>query len=130
MSNRTTRVTNKSTKSNFMSFDEVAAIIQSGDSKKLRAIIKGGRVSDINMLGGNRHSTSLLMVACTCGSIECARVLLDHDANINFHTKSMSVLKSACISGNVDILILLIEFGVIVNDNIIFKLILYIYNIY
>lgn len=113
-----------------MSFDEVAAIIQSGDSKKLRAIIKGGRVSDINMLGGNRHSTSLLMVACTCGSIECARVLLDHDANINFHTKSMSVLKSACISGNVDILILLIEFGVIVNDNIIFKLILYIYNIY
>ena len=80
-----------------MTFDEIVAIIQSGDSGKLMKIIEEGRVNYTNM-----HSSrdSLLMVACESGSIECARVLLDRRANINYTNYSGSELKSACLSGN------------------------------
>ena len=112
-----------------LTFDEVAAVIQSGDSDKLREVIDEGRVSDINMQQ-NKHSPSLLMVACRGGSIECARVLLDHNANINFtslannnyQTVYDSVLRSACLSGNVNMLNLLIEHNVTIDDSLILDL--------
>lgn len=114
---RTTRAINKSKGIKFMAFDEIAAIIQSRDSEKLKEVIREGRVDDISMVGGNNY-TSLLMIACRCGFIECAKVLLDHNANINYQTKKASVLKSACMSGNVDMLRFLIERNIKITDRI------------
>ena len=72
------------------------------------------------MLKGNK---SLLMVACKMGVIECARVLLDHNADINYRTYNHdSALKCACLSGNLDMLRLIIERGVTINDVVIAKL--------
>ena len=102
-----------------MSFDEVAAVIQSGDSKKLGEIIETGRVNDINMKSRDQFqcpALSLLMVACESGFIECVRVLLDHNANINYQTFHRTVLKSTCLSGNPAILRLIIERGYIITD--------------
>ena len=61
------------------------------------------------------------MVASQAGFIECARVLLDHNAEINFGTRDDSV-KSACLSGNIDMLRFAIELGVTITDSIIIDL--------
>ena len=68
-----------------MTFDEIAAILRSGDSGQLNEIIKEGRVNDINICD-YVHDYSLLMVACMSGYVECARVLLDYDADITYKT--------------------------------------------
>ena len=120
-SSTTDRAGKKSAKLIPMTFDEVAAIIGSGNIEKLKEIIETGRLNDINISNG-MHGVSLLMIACEIGSIECARVLLDRNADINFSTYSGSVLKSACISGNLDVLTFIIENGVTINDNIILDL--------
>lgn len=99
-----------------MTFYEVAAIIQSDNSEQLKDVIKEGRVNDIYM-------PSFLIQACRDGFVECARVLLDYNVNINCRRKFWeSVLKSACRSGNVDMLNLIIERGVTFNDSIILDL--------
>ena len=106
----------KSVKSRHLTFDEVAAIIQSGDSDKLREVIEYGIVCNVNVLLDEK---SLLMVACQRGHIECARVLLDHKADINYGLLSYySVLQSACLSGNSDMLRFIINRGVTINDQI------------
>ena len=102
-----------------MTFDEIAAIIQSGDSEKLKELIEEGRVIYINMRSSH---DSLLMVACENGSIECARVLLDRRANINYTNYSGSVLKSACLSGKSNMLRFIIEQSVTMNDRVLSKL--------
>ena len=108
---------NKKTKST--TFDEIAAIIQSGESEKLRKIIEDGGVSDINMVGNtnNTNAGTFLTIACESGFTDCARVLLDHKANINI--VPTSVLKNACLSGNTDMLRFIIERGVPLNDTVI-----------
>ena len=106
-----------------MTFDEVAAVIRSRDSKKLKEVIDEGRVSDINMK--NENLQSLLMVACRivlCATIECVRVLLDHNADIHYQTDSDSVLKCACLGRHGDVLSLIIERGVTLSDSIILHL--------
>ena len=113
-----------------ITFDEVAAIIQSGNSEKLKELIESGRITDINM--NNDDNESLLMIACKSGFIECAIVLIDNHANINyqncdhntpgdisFGVFSDSVLISACLSGNVNMLRVIVERGVTFNDGII-----------
>ena len=66
---------------------------------------------------------SLLMVASVSGFIECARVLLNHNADINYCSNydGQSVLCSACMSGNADMFKFIIERGVIINDNVLAK---------
>ena len=103
-----------------LTFDEVTAIIQSGDSKKLKEVIDAGGVRYVNEK--NENMQTLLMIACKNHSIECARVLLDHNASINYRTDTDSVLKSACLSGNLDMLNFIIECGATINDEIIFDL--------
>ena len=111
-----------------VSFDEVTKIIMRGDSKKLKEIIEAGRVSDVNMLGGLHNRTSLLMVACNIGTIECVRVLLDYDADINYVCKQYvdsafkylvhNALTCACLRGNLDLVRFIIERGVVINDGV------------
>ena len=107
----------KHTKLSPMIFDEVAAIIRSGDSEKLKKIIEAGRVNNINMRSSCYTGFSLLMVACESGFLECARVLLDHNAVIR--ANSTIVLKSACLSGNADLVRFIIERGHTMNDSIV-----------
>ena len=104
-----------------MTFNEVAAIIQSGDSDKLNEVIEAGRVSDINMKCDNGMK-SFLMVACKKGFIECTRVLLDYNADINYRSYNESVLRSACLSGSVDMIRFVIDRGIIINDGILLSL--------
>ena len=104
-----------------LTFDEIVSIIQSGDSQKLKEIIESGKVKDINMIGASTET--LLMVACKSGFVECARVLIDNHANINYIANVVgSVLRSACLSGNMDMVRFLIEQGVVINDQVIFCL--------
>ena len=122
--NATDNASKKTTKSKSMTFDEIAAIIKSANSEKLREIIEAGRVSDINKQNNDKNQ-SLLSLACKCGSLECARVLLDHNADANYtcsRAYSDSVLKSACISGNPDIVRLVVERGFVVHDRELFHL--------
>ena len=117
----TTNRAKKMVKPQPLTFDEIVSIIQSGDSQKLKEIIESGKVKDINMTS-NGHET-LLMVACQSGFVECARVLLDNQANINYIANFVgSVLRSACLSGNMDIVKFLIDRGVVINDQLIFCL--------
>ena len=117
-----------------MTFDEVAAIIQSGDSDMLREIIQGipaeRRWRNINTVK-NESSQTLLMVACESGFIECARVLLDHHADVNavsgmeYHVLGnfwQSVLTSACLSGNADMLRFIVDRGVTIDDQYLLKI--------
>ena len=106
-----------STKLPPMTFDEIAAIIQSGDSEKLEDVIDAGRVNNIDMRSSCEVGVSLLMVACKSGFIECARVLLDHKAFIR--ANSTMVLKNACLSGNADMVRLILERGPAISDSMI-----------
>ena len=104
-----------------MSFDEVAVIIRSGNNEKLKEVFEAGRVNDINALS-DTYTPSLLVLACKAGFIDCARVLLDNNADINYTYQTHSVLKSACLSGNVNMLNLLIEHNVTIDDSLIMEL--------
>ena len=117
----TAKASKKSAKLKPMTFDEVAAIIKIGDSKKLKDVIQSGRVSNMNMRCG-ASSQSLLIVACRSGFIDCAGVLLDHNADINYRTDSELLLRSACLSGNIDMLSFVIVRGVTINDSLILGL--------
>ena len=114
--------TKKPTKVTPMTFDEVADIIQSGDSEKLKEVLENRRLSDINMNYSSIGHESLLLVACESGFIECARVLIDHNADINYSTRNCSVLKCACLSENLHMLKFVIERGVTITDSIIQEL--------
>lgn len=118
----TEKVSQASAEIKSMSFDEIAAILQGGDSKQLREVIEEGRVTDINIISENLQS--LLMIACRArySCIECVKILLDHNANINYQTDNDSVLRCACLGRCVDILSLLIEHGIIMNDKVILDL--------
>ena len=102
-----------------LSFHEIRSVIESGDSVKLKKIIKEGRIDDINML--NYHSypyLTLLSVACRSGFIDCAEVLLNNGANVNFldYQNCNPVLKSMLTSGSVDMIQFIIARGLIVDD--------------
>lgn len=107
-----------------LTFNEVQAIIQSDNSEKLKEIIEEGRISDINMVRDiSTRGSSLLMVACKGGSVECARMLLDYNTDVTYRAfNDDSLLKCACLNGNVDMLYLIIECGTIINDIIILEL--------
>ena len=119
----------KSVKSRHLTFDEVSAIIQSGDSDKLREMIESERVSHIDMrpIYGT-SGPSLLMVACQSGFIECARVLLDHNVDVNYiyvqnQSNGGTALKSACMSGNANMVRFIVDRGFTITDLIISGLI-------
>ena len=114
--------TKKPAKQKPITFDEVAEIIQTGDSDKLREIIESGAVSDINMHQNHGFGSTILMVACEGGFIECARVLLHHNADINYISYDGSVLKSACLSRDSNMLEFIVKHGAVLNDSILLDL--------
>ena len=119
----------KSVKLQPMTFDEVSAIIKSGDSEKLKELIDAGSVRNTTaMRNREAYGHSLLLMACQSGFIECARVLLDHHADINYtyigyETPTVFALQSACLSGNIDMVRFIISRGFEVSDRVLFRLI-------
>ena len=106
-------------------FHEIRSIITSGDSAKLKEIIKEGRIDDINMTSSNFSPVeSLLSFACQSGFIDCAEVLLENGADVNFcdYKNNNPVLESSVLSGSADIIKLLITRGIIYDDFFLLKL--------
>ena len=99
-------------------FDEVASIIEKGDSHELSRIFDSGQLDDINkpklFLG-----PTILTIACESGFIDCVKVLLDHKADLNHINQRESILTSACASGSVEMVRFVIANGLEINDRII-----------
>ena len=105
-----------SSKSNLLSFDDVVSIIQLDDSEKLQEIIEAQQISDINVRSSGYPAQTFLNFACLIGSVECAAVLLNNDANINEDTYHASNLKYACQSGNHEMIKFVIHSDFTIND--------------
>ena len=84
----------------FIALNQIEAAIESGDSAKLREIIKASHIANINLLISNRLvKKTLLMLCCDVGNVECLEVLLDSGADPNIITESGNcALVSACMS--------------------------------
>ena len=104
-----------------LTFDEVISIIQSDNSTQLNELIRERGIVDINMRDLER-TKSLLMATCQIGSISCAKVLIDNNADINDRVDENTALKCACLSGNVQMLQFVIEHGFVINDCVLTKL--------
>ena len=88
---------------------EIMCIILADDYIRLQENIEKGLIKDVNMLFTNETDKSLLMAACEAGSIECVKVLLVNNADVNYESKLSTVLTSACKSGNIDIVNLILS---------------------
>ena len=103
-------------------FTELKSIIQSGDIEKLREVIENAR----EIILTQSESNLLLTLACKSGLLESVKLLLDNRyADINYLSlNSESVLKSACISGNINLVNYIFDIasqkGIIINDAILF----------
>ena len=104
-----------------LTFDEIVLVIQSNHSKKLNDLIKERRIVDINMRD-LECGKSLLMATCQIGSISCAKVLIDNNADINDRVGENTALKCACLSGNIQMLQFAIDHGFLINDSVLTKL--------
>lgn len=110
-----------SSEHDLFSFAEACSIIRSGDSVKLKELILEGRI-DINMVGSDLYRPqTFLTVACMSGFISCVEELLDGGADINYRDNSNSVFLSACASGSVEMVNLIITRGLNANDEILLQ---------
>ena len=119
MSEQVSKKRKQSVKALPLSFDEIRSIIQIGDSTKLKELIKDGRIDDINKISYNTSPyQTLLSIACRSGSIDCAEILLNNGANVNFvdSQNCNPVLKSMLASGNVDLIRFIIARGLTLDD--------------
>ena len=101
-----------------MKFDVVESIITRGDSDLLRTILESGQFNHINK-PKSLHGPTLLMIACQAGFMDCMKVLLEYNADINYLNQNDSVLSCACRSGSVEMVRFIITSGVEINDDII-----------
>ena len=82
----------------------ILAIILADDYKQLQENIENGLIKDINMTISTYYPKSLLMEACNAGSVECVKVLLANNADVNYESDhNRTIVRTACASGNIDI---------------------------
>ena len=98
-----------------LKFDEVASIIEKGDSDELRRVLERGQFTDINERKG-LYGQTLLMIACKSGFIDCVKVLLDYKASLNRGYEVGEILRCACHSGSVEMVRFIIASGLSVCD--------------
>ena len=98
-----------------LTFDEVASIIERGDSDELRRVLETGRFDDIHERKG-LYGQTLLMIACKSGFIDCVKVLIDHNVDLNHPDQHDSLLSCACFSWSVDMVRFIITSGLEIND--------------
>lgn len=95
-------------------FLHVAAQKNSHDVMKV--LIENGL--DVNATKVERLETAL-DVACSFKAVECVKLLLENGANVDGGNKSCTALTSAIISGNLEIVKMLLEYGA--DTNVIFN---------
>ena len=103
-----------------VTFHEVASVIQSADSNKLKEMIETKRITDINMEERFHPFRNLLIAACDAGSIECVKVLLDNDIDMTDLIQITTILRSICLRGDTIMLKLLLKRGLEIDDDLIF----------
>ena len=97
-------------------FDEVAYIVEKGDSDQLRRILENGQFDDINERKDTRSGPTLLMIACKSGFIECVKVLLDNNVELNRGYEIGEILRCVCHSGSVEMVRFITASGLRVCD--------------
>ena len=95
----------------YMTYEDISAIIHNDDVIKFKEIIE----SKTNMYITNE---SLYLLPFEAGSMKCAKFLLGLKTNIKDdpYCNTSGILKSACISGNVEMLQLIIDQGYVITD--------------
>ena len=88
---------------------ELVNLVRDGDLKSVESFISNHEV-DLNQV--NRTGISPLMVACTNGHVEIAKLLLKKGAKVNFvNDLNQNALMKAAEGGNVEVVNLLVEHG-------------------
>ena len=102
-----------------LSIQEIQIIFLIDDYKSLQELIKSGQIKDLNKT--NYSYTSLLIEACEAKSIECVKVLLANNADVNYQDNTGgNALMSAVESGNIEI-INLILFQKELHDQLVYR---------
>ena len=93
-----------------ISSQEILAIILADDYERLQENIENGKIEDVNLVINIFTRSSLLMTACKAGSVDCAKVLLSNNADVNYRgLVGSSAVSSAAEGGNIDIVNLIIS---------------------
>ena len=112
-----------------ISFQEIQSIIQADDYKQLQQNIENGNISDVNIIITIDTSKSLLMEACETGSVECVKVLLANNADLNYESQSnCTILSSACTSGKIEIVNLILSHSALDINSVYTALVFWIEN--
>ena len=106
-------------KKRFVSIGQAALLIQQNEPEKLKEIIDGGKILNINQPIASYTSQTLLSFACELGHLDCVKLLVDNNAEINNNNENTlkELLKSITRGGNVEILRYLLEKGLVLNDD-------------
>ena len=110
---------NKSCKSECseISVNEAAILItKTGKNEKLKEIIEQGKIVNINETFGSYPTESLLTVACERGNLDCVKLLVENNVDINNKDTLKDILRSLISSSNVEILTYLLEKGLVFDD--------------
>ena len=104
-----------------LTYSQIKAIIRSGDGVKLKELIESGRIV-VDMVN-QRKSRDLLIDACEKGLLECVKVLLEYHTHPS-RDFNLKILRSACRSGNTDLLHFLMEKGMVISDDFLLSVII------
>ena len=90
--------------------EELESILSADDYKQLQENIEKGKIKDVNMTITADTDISLLMMAGEAGAIECVKVLLANNADVNYTDYyERSAVTSAAESGNTNLLLLILS---------------------
>ena len=84
--------------------NQLIVAAKAGDAAELRRLLDAGASALARSC-----SASALSLACRAGSLDCARLLLARDANVNSGIDYLSPLMSACIIGNLELVRYLLD---------------------
>lgn len=88
--------------------EELSHVVESGDVEELARLLP--RVADLN--ARNRHGTTALMKAASCGHAQIVRLLLEHGADPNvMRNDKFTALALAAFFGHTETVKTLMEFG-------------------
>lgn len=100
-----------------VALQKIRRAITVDNSYELQQLLNENYVIDINAQYETLGNSTILMIACSIGSLECVKVLIDNDADVNKqcpHDKN--ALTSACMSGNLELLHYLFDHKLVYDD--------------
>ena len=106
-----------------VALNKIKIAIKSENTAELDQLLKLNKknnIANINWTFPQLNDKTILMIACEEGSIQCIKVLLDNNADLNiFNCYGNSALLSVCISENLELLNYLISRGIATDDYLI-----------